>query len=78
MAQVSVCVSGASILGVGAVTRGTDRGSGGSIGTVCGDDDPLRVVTGGMGLPRWPWWMCGKGGKERKEVKEINMKKRKK
>lgn len=58
MAQVCVCASesesGASILGVG-VVRSTDHGSGESIGTVCGDGDRLRVETGGMGLPWWPW-----------------------
>lgn len=58
MAQVCVCASvsesDASILGVGGV-RSTDHGSGGSIGTVCGDGDRLRVETGGMGQPRWPW-----------------------
>lgn len=53
-ASVSVSGSGASILGEGVVTRSTDRGSGESIGTVCGDGDPLREVTGGMGQPRWP------------------------
>lgn len=58
VAQAYVCVnvseSGASILGV-RVARSTDHGSGGSIGIVCGDGDRLRVETGGMGQPRWPW-----------------------